>query len=115
MTGSMHQTILAASLVAILASLGMPARAQEYYYYPPPYYAPPPPPYAYPPPYYPPPPVIIRQAPPPRPAGAPPPQFWYWCDDPKGYYPGVPTCNQAWREVSGAGPAPAEQTTQKSK
>ena len=114
MTGSTHRMTLG-SLAAIFASLGMPAQAQEYYYYPPPYYAPPPPPYAYPPPYYPPPPVIIQQAPPPRPAGAPPPQFWYWCDDPQGYYPRVPTCNRTWRQVSGADVAPAGQATQKSK
>ncbi|HUN48790.1 MAG TPA: hypothetical protein VMU85_19825 [Stellaceae bacterium] len=92
----------------------MPARAQEYYYYPPPYYAPPPPPvYVYPPPYYPPT-VIVRPAPPVA-RGLPPPQFWYWCDDPRGYYPSVGSCNRAWREVPASAPAPAEQSEQKPK
>jgi hypothetical protein len=27
------------------------------------------------------------------------PQTWYYCDDPKGYYPYVSTCNQGWRQV----------------
>lgn len=108
---------IAGSLATIVAVMGMPVRAQEYYYYPPPYYAPPPPPaYVYPPPYYYPPAVVVRPAAP-VPAGAPPPQFWYWCDDPQGYYPTVPTCNHAWREVaaSATAPAPAGQNTQKPK
>ena len=29
-----------------------------------------------------------------------PPQSWYYCDNPKGYYPYVPTCNGAWRPVA---------------
>ena len=102
-------------LAAVLAVVGMPAEAQEYYYYPPPYYAPPPPPvYAYPPPYYYPPTVVVRPAPP-LPAGAPPPQFWYWCDEPQGYYPNVPSCNRTWREVPASAAAPAGQETQKPK
>jgi len=72
------------------------------YYGPYPYYSPPPPP---PPAYYAPPP---QQAPPPQPApqatGAPPPQFWYYCDDPKGYYPQVQNCPTPWRQVSAPPP-----------
>ena len=46
------------------------------YYYPPyypAYYSAPPPGYA---------PTAPTQA-----TGAPPPQYWYYCDDPQGYYP----------------------------
>ena len=35
----------------------------------------------------------------PVPGGLPPPQFWYYCDDPSGYYPYVAFCRVAWREV----------------
>jgi hypothetical protein len=67
------------------------------YYGPYPYYAPPPPPN-----YYAPPPP---QAPPaPQATCAPPPQFWYYCDDPKGYYPQVQNCPTPWREVSAPPP-----------
>jgi len=107
-----HAAAVAGGLAVVLAT-GMPARAQEYYYYPPPYYAPPPPPvYVYPPTYYPPT-VIVRPAPVAR--GLPPPQFWYWCDDPRGYYPSVGSCSRAWREVPASATAPAEQSEQKPK
>jgi hypothetical protein len=26
--------------------------------------------------------------------------YWYYCDNPAGYYPNVPTCNGSWREVA---------------
>jgi hypothetical protein len=68
-------------------------------YYPDPYY------YAYPPPaVYAPPPAVY--APPPVAAtpGAPPPQSWYYCDDPKGYYPYVASCPTAWRQVPATPP-----------
>ena len=32
--------------------------------------------------------------------GPPPVQFWYWCADPRGYYPAVPTCNGPWQELA---------------
>ena len=58
----------------------------------------------YPPAYYAPP-----SAPPAQPAPAPqtpgPPQFWYYCDNPKGYYPQVPNCSSAWRQVAAQPPA----------
>jgi hypothetical protein len=45
------------------------------------------------------PPAIIVQQPPPVPQGLPPAQFWYFCDNPQGYYPYVAACNGPWREV----------------
>jgi hypothetical protein len=62
------------------------------YYGPYPYYAPPPPSYYAPP------------QPAPQATGAPPPQFWYYCDDPKGYYPQVQNCPTPWRQVSAPPP-----------
>lgn len=59
--------------------------------------------YLYPDPVYPypryvPPAVIVEQAPP-QPTGLPPAQFWYFCDDPQGYYPYVASCAGPWRPV----------------
>lgn len=45
------------------------------------------------------PPAIIVQQPPPVPAGLPPAQFWYFCDNPAGYYPYVAACLGPWRAV----------------
>jgi len=65
--------------------------------------------YPYPDPYAPP--VVVQQAPPPAvviqqtpPApsvstAAPPSQVWYYCEEPKGYYPYVPSCAKGWRVV----------------
>jgi hypothetical protein len=77
-----------------------------------------PPVYPYPYPVYSSPPVVIQQTPPvyiqqdaPTPAAAPQ-QYWYYCENPKGYYPYVPQCSQAWLKVvpspapSSSGPAP---------
>ena len=58
-------------------------------------------------PYYYPPAVVVAPPPvayaaPPAPAPsyiAPPPQFSYYCDNPQGYYPNVPSCSTPWREV----------------
>lgn len=66
--------------------------------------------YFYPEPVYPyptyiPPAVVIQQAPP-SPTGMPPAQFWYYCDNPQGYYPYVGSCNVQWRQVATT-PAPA--------
>ncbi len=67
-----------------------------------PYYAPPPVVYAPPPVYY----AAGQPAPvyaPPRRAApapvAPQAQTWYYCDNPKGYYPYVSACNAGWRQV----------------
>jgi len=57
-------------------------------------------PYPYPYPYgYGPPVVIQREAPP---VYVQPPsqqQYWYWCDNPKGYYPYVQQCEGGWMQV----------------
>ena len=45
------------------------------------------------------PPAIIVQQPPPVPTGLPPAQFWYYCDNPQGYYPYVAACSGPWRQV----------------
>jgi hypothetical protein len=60
------------------------------------YYAPPPVVYAPPPVVYAPPPVAVA----PQPAYvAQPNQDWYYCDNPRGYYPYVASCNSAWHQV----------------
>jgi len=53
---------------------------------------------------YPAPPVVV--APPPvyvepslPPQAPPPPQYWYYCEDPKGYYPYVQQCPGGWMQV----------------
>jgi len=78
-----------------------------------PYYAYPPYYYDYPPPVvYAPPPVVY--APPPPVVVAPTPTYvqqpsssWYYCDNPKGYYPYVQDCGSGWRQVP-AQPAPSK-------
>jgi hypothetical protein len=45
------------------------------------------------------PPAIVVQQPPPMPTGLPPQPFWYYCDNPSGYYPYVAACNGPWRQV----------------
>jgi hypothetical protein len=66
-----------------------------YGYYPPPVvYAPPP--VVYQPPVYAPPPPqqpVAQQA-----------QTWYYCDNPKGYYPYVQQCSSGWRQTPAAPP-----------
>jgi hypothetical protein len=49
-------------------------------------------PYAYPP-------IVVQPAPQ---ASVPPPpsHYWYYCDNPQGYYPYVPQCPGRWRLVS---------------
>jgi len=43
----------------------------------------------------------VQQAPSAPPAPLPPaPQFWYYCDNPAGYYPNVPTCSSGFHEVA---------------
>ena len=45
------------------------------------------------------PPAVVVQQPPPVPSGLPPTQFWYFCDNPQGYYPYVASCTVPWRAV----------------
>jgi hypothetical protein len=43
----------------------------------------------------------------PQPGAAPPPAqapIYYWCDNPRGYYPAVPACATPWRIVPAAPP-----------
>lgn len=68
-------------------------------YYPYPYY---PDYYTYPD-YYPPvaPATVVPQAPA---TAAPAQSMWYYCDNPKGYYPYVQNCSTAWRPVPATPP-----------
>jgi len=46
-------------------------------------------------------PVVVVPAPVAAPLHlAPPPKFWYYCDNPRGYYPAVATCNTQFHQVS---------------
>ncbi len=90
-----------------LAYWGYPYAPYYPYYYPPypAYYAPSPgaPPQG----------VPLQGAAPQEPAqtmGAPPPQFWYYCDNPQGYYPYVTNCSSAWREVAATPPSGSSNT-----
>jgi hypothetical protein len=113
---------LVAAGVALAAGLAAtPAQARVFvhvgvgvpFYGPYPYYAYPPYYYDYPPPVvYAPPPVVY--APPPPVVVAPPTTYvqqpsssWYYCDNPKGYYPYVQDCSSGWRQVP-AQPAPSK-------
>lgn len=94
----------ALALIGGVALVSAPAQARVFVHvgvgYPfwgPYYYAPPPVAYyQLPPAYYGPPPVVY--APPPT-LVAPQAQVWYYCDNPKGYYPYVSTCSGGWRQV----------------
>lgn len=50
------------------------------------------------------PPAVIVQQPPPVPAGLPPAHYWYFCDNPQGYYPYVASCGVPWRAVPATPP-----------
>ncbi|NTX19022.1 hypothetical protein [Burkholderia cepacia] len=53
------------------------------------------------------PPAIVVQRPPPTPARLPPARAWYYCNDPRGYYPYVASCNGVWTAVPATpGPVP---------
>ena len=86
---------LAAGLIAtpaeahghVAIGIGIPL-FPPYYAYPPPVVYAPPPVYAAP--------VVIQQ----------PTQYWYYCDNPAGYYPYVPSCPTPWRAVT---PQPSAQ------
>ena len=50
--------------------------------------------------YYSAPPAVIQQQPPVyEERQQPPSQYWYYCQDPKGYYPYVKTCPGGWMKV----------------
>jgi hypothetical protein len=100
-------------------SIGVPVFSP--WFYPPPYYYPPAPyhyppaPYYYPPsPYYYPPPIVSVPSSPPvyieREISEPaPPQsssYWYYCDNPQGYYPYVKQCPAGWQMVAPQPPPP---------
>jgi hypothetical protein len=55
-----------------------------------------------------PPPVYIEQGAPP----GPPAQFWYYCNNPSGYYPYVKECRTPWRAVSPEEVKPRPEATQ---
>jgi hypothetical protein len=70
----------------------------------PPYYYP----YYYP--YYSEPPVVIQQQPPAYVEPSPQPEeqyYWYFCQDPEGYYPYIKKCHKRWLKV--IPPAPPEE------
>ncbi len=70
---------------------------------------------AYPYPYYAAPPVVIQQQPQPpteyiMPEQAEAPSYWYFCQNPKGYYPYVKQCPGGWMKVvPQPAPAPEEE------
>jgi hypothetical protein len=66
-------------------------------YYPGPYYPGGYPYYSYPAPYYQPAPVVAQQPAPVYQQSQP--QYWYWCDNPQGYYPYVQDCPSNWKQV----------------
>lgn len=90
----------ASARVVVGFGFGVPVVPAPWYYAPPPVvYAPPPVVYA-------PPPVVVAQ-PPAQPAYVSQPnQNWYYCDNPRGYYPYVATCSAGWRQVPAQPSAP---------
>jgi hypothetical protein len=82
----------ASARVVVGFGFGVPVVPAPWYYAPPPvYYAPPPVVYA-------PPPVYVAPS---QPAyvSQPSAQNWYYCDNPRGYYPYVASCGSGWRQV----------------
>ena len=65
--------------------------------------------YPYPAPIYPYP-VYVPAAPPVY-SGPPPTQYWYFCSNPRGYYPYVTSCRVAWRPVPVTPPAAPRRRT----
>jgi hypothetical protein len=57
---------------------------------------------------YAPPPVVyqppVYAPPPPQQPVAQQAQTWYYCDNPKGYYPYVQQCSSGWRQTPAAPP-----------
>jgi hypothetical protein len=78
-----------------------------YYPYSSPYYYPYQSPY-----YYPPTIITIPVTPPtyiqrsPQPSQQYPSGYWYYCNNPKGYYPYVKQCSESWQEVEPVPPTP---------
>jgi len=56
-------------------------------------------PYPYPPVIVAPPPPVYVQPAPPAAAQPPPPSYWYYCENPQGYYPYVQQCPGGWQQV----------------
>lgn len=50
------------------------------------------------------PPVYIQQTPPA--AQQYPSGYWYYCDNPEGYYPYIKVCSNGWQQVEPIPPAP---------
>ncbi|MDN0074010.1 hypothetical protein QU481_03785 [Crenobacter sp. SG2303] len=63
-----------------------------YPYYPPPYYYPPPAVVVTTPPVY-----VQQQDAPSEPGSS---NYWYYCNNPQGYYPYVKTCPAGWQQVT---------------
>ncbi|HXP30102.1 MAG TPA: hypothetical protein VN832_03365 [Stellaceae bacterium] len=85
-----------AAQARVVVGVGVPWVEPVPYYYPPaPYYAP----YYAPAPVYVPPPVYAPAPQPTYVAPAAQSQNWYYCDNPKGYYPYVQNCTSGWRQV----------------
>jgi hypothetical protein len=58
-------------------------------------------------PYYSPPPVVIERQAPVYVQPEPQPQYWYYCQNPQGYYPYIQRCPGGWLQVvPSAPPAP---------
>jgi hypothetical protein len=56
--------------------------------------------YSYPGPYYQSAPVAVQQPGPVyQQAQQAQPQYWYWCDNPQGYYPYIQNCPSNWKQV----------------
>ncbi|HEX3973900.1 MAG TPA: hypothetical protein VHX19_21375 [Stellaceae bacterium] len=74
----------ASARVVVGFGFGVPVVPAPWYYAPPPVvYAPPP----------------VVYAPPQQAYVAQPNQGWYYCDNPRGYYPYVASCAAGWRQV----------------
>jgi hypothetical protein len=52
------------------------------------------------------PPVYIQQTPPQPTAQQYPSGYWYYCNNPQGYYPYIKQCSSAWQPVNPTHPAP---------
>jgi hypothetical protein len=85
-----------------------PAEYWGYPYYYPSYYPPYPAYYAPPAGYAPQP--VAPAATSPQFSGAPPAQYWYYCDNPQGYYPYVQNCGSQWRQVAATPPTGSANT-----
>jgi hypothetical protein len=55
--------------------------------------------------YYPPPVIIQQQAPQPPSVPVQEPVYWYYCQNPQGYYPYVTQCPKGWMKVVPTPPA----------